>query len=122
MVYVATLNAPSLLSPNVPTVLGGNIGTADGQAVAIDAATGAVLWDVVIPGDPLGGMTVVNDLVFTATFQGKVYALDRKTGATVWTWDAPGGINGWPAVADDVIVWPIGLPNPALLVALRLPR
>ncbi len=122
VVYVATLNAPSMLSPNVPTVLGGNIGTADGQAVAIDAATGAILWDVVIPGDPTGGMTVVNDLVFTATFQGKVYALDRASGAIVWTWDAPGGINAWPAVADDVMIWPVGLPNPALLVALRLPR
>jgi hypothetical protein len=25
-------------------------------------------------------------------------------------------------VADDLIAWPVGLPNPALLVGLRLPR
>ena len=122
VVYLAVVNAPSFLEPDVSTVLGGNLDTMDGQAVAIDAATGAILWDVVVPGDPLGGMTVVNDLVLTGTFQGQVLALDRQTGATLWTWDAPGGINGWPAVADDLIAWPVGLPNPALLVGLRLPR
>jgi len=122
VVYVATLNAPSLYEPGVPEVIGGNVGTMDGQVVAIDARTGAIVWDVVVPGDPTGGATVVNDLVLTATLQGKVLALDRATGATVWTWDAPGGINGWPAVAGDLIAWPVGLPNPALLVGLRLPR
>ena len=122
VVYVAVINAPSLLEPEQTTVLGGNIGTMDGQAVALDAATGAILWDVVVPGDPMAGMTVVNDIVLTGTFQGKGYALDRKTGATVWTWNAPGGINAWPSVADDVVIWPVGVPNPAQLVALRLPR
>ena len=40
-----------------------------------------LLWDVVVPADPMAGMTVVNDVVLTGTFQGKGYALDRKTGA-----------------------------------------
>ena len=122
VVYVATLNAASLYEPDVPEVIGGNVGTMDGQVVAIDARTGAIVWDVVVPGDPTGGATVVNDLVLTATLQGKILALDRATGATVWTFDAPGGINGWPAVADDLIAWPVGLPNPAVLLGLRLPR
>ena len=122
VVYVATINAPSTYEPNVEENIGGNVGTMDGQVVAVDAATGAILWDVVVPGDPTGGATVVNDLVLTATLQGQVLALDRKTGATLWTWDAPGGINGWPAVAGDEIFWPVGLSNPAVLVSLRLPR
>jgi alcohol dehydrogenase (cytochrome c) len=74
------------------------------------------------PGAPLGGATVVNDLVLTGTYQGQVIAFDRASGAQVWTWAAPGGINGWPAVADDLLVWPIGIASPARLVALRLPR
>lgn len=122
VVYVATLNAAATFSPDVPNGLGGPFGSMNGQAIAIDAATGSILWDVQIPGDPLGGMTVVNDLVFTATYQGQILALDRGTGAIVWTWDAPGGINGWPAVADDLIVWPIGVATPARVIALRLPR
>ncbi len=121
VVYVATLNASSIYEPTVPEIIGGNVGMMDGQVVAIDAATGAILWDVFVPGDPTGGATVVNDLVLTATLQGQILALDRATGAVVWTWDAPGGINGWPAVAGDLIAWPVGLPNPALLVGLRLP-
>jgi hypothetical protein len=75
-----------------------------------------------VPGDPTGGATVVNDLVLTATLQGQVFALDRASGDVVWTWDAPGGINAWPAVAGDLLVWPVGLSDPALLVGLRLPR
>jgi outer membrane protein assembly factor BamB len=93
----------------------------NGQVVAIDAATGAILWDVEVDGDPFGGATVVNDLVLTGTFQGDIYALDRATGAEVWRYRAPGGVNGWPAVAGDTIFWPIGLAQPPRLLALRLP-
>jgi outer membrane protein assembly factor BamB len=122
VVYVAVLNSPSTFDPTTPLAVGGSLGTMPGDLVAIDAATGAILWDFAVPGDPTGGATVVNDLVLTATLQGQGFALDRATGDVVWTWNAPGGINGWPAVAGDLIVWPVGLPNPALLVGLRLPR
>jgi outer membrane protein assembly factor BamB len=120
VVYVATLNAPTVLSPNVPAYIGSALGTAPGQIVAIDAANGAILWDVEVASDPLGATTVVNDLVFTATFAGRIYALDRATGATVWTYDAPGLINGWPAVAGDLIVWPVGGARPARLFGFRV--
>ncbi len=121
VVYVATLNAPSVYEPSVPEIIGGNVGTMPGQVVAVDARDGHIVWDVTVPGDPGGGTTVVNDLVLTATLQGEVFALDRATGPTVWQWDAPGGINASPAVAGDLVAWPVGLSNPALLLALRLP-
>ena len=120
VVYVAVINAPSTYYPNRPGYFGSDIGTMNGEMVALDAATGAILWDVEVPGDPFGGATVVNDLVLTGTFQGEILALDRRTGATAWKWTAPGGINGWPAVAGDTLVGPIGLSNPAQLLALRL--
>jgi outer membrane protein assembly factor BamB len=41
----------------------------------------------------VGGATVVNDLVFTATYNGKIYAYNKKTGELVWEYQAPGGIN-----------------------------
>ncbi|MBY0277527.1 PQQ-binding-like beta-propeller repeat protein [Candidatus Binatia bacterium] len=122
VVYVAVVNSPAIYEPELSIGLGGAFGTMNGQAVAIDAATGTILWDVPLPGDPFGGMTVVNDLVITGVYQGTVLALDRATGETVWTWQAPGGINGWPAIADDLMLWPIGASNPSTLVALRLPR
>ena len=58
-----------------------------GEVVAIDATTGRVVWDTKVPGDPLGGATVVNDLVFTALLDGNVVALDRDTGKIVWKHD-----------------------------------
>lgn len=120
MVYVATLNAPTELSPDEPTYIGSELGRAPGEVVAIDAGDGSVRWATEVDGDPLGATTVVGDLVFTATFQGTLYALDRTTGEVVWEHEAPGDLNGWPAVADDLIVWPIGLADPPALVGLRL--
>ncbi|HMQ29001.1 MAG TPA: PQQ-binding-like beta-propeller repeat protein, partial [Acidimicrobiales bacterium] len=120
VVYVATLNAPTELAPDTPAYIGSQLGRAPGEVAAIDAATGELLWSTEIDGDPLGGATVVGDLVFTATYQGHIHALARQTGALVWELDAGGGINGWPAVAHDLIVWPVGLGRPAALLALRL--
>jgi outer membrane protein assembly factor BamB len=120
VVYVATLNAPTTLSPDSPAYIGSELGEAPGEVVAVDATDGAVLWSTEVPGDPLGGATVVGDLVFTGTFQGTLYALARDDGEIVWEHEAPGGLNGWPAVADDLVVWPIGLADPPTLLALRL--
>src|SRR5262249_5917990 len=58
VVYVAVLNAPSTYEPTVPEVIGGDVGTMPGEVVAVDAATGSILWDVQVPGDPTGGATV----------------------------------------------------------------
>ena len=120
VVYVATINAPSTYAPDQPEYIGSNLGTMEGEVVALDAADGRILWDTKVPGDPLGATTVVNDLVFTSTFQGELLALDRENGAIVWRHQAPGGINGWPAVAGDLLVVPVGLANPPRLLALRL--
>ncbi|HZR81125.1 MAG TPA: PQQ-binding-like beta-propeller repeat protein [Candidatus Binatia bacterium] len=120
VVYVATINAPTTLSPNQPAYIGSQFGTMPGEVVAIDAATGAILWDVEVDGDPFGGATVVNDLVLTATFQGSITALDRATGREVGRIAAAGGMNGWPAIAGDTIFWPVGLADPPRLVAYRL--
>src|SRR4030042_5368313 len=89
---------------------------ATGELVAIDAATGKILWDNKFDSLNVGAATVVNDLVFTATFDGKIYAFNNKTGEKVWEYQAAGGINGWPAVKGDTIIFPVGMgENPALI-------
>ena len=99
VVYVATLNAPATLEPDKTAYFGGSIGTQDGEVVAIDAATGKHRWDTKVPGDPMGGATVVNDLVLTGTYQGQLVALDRATGASsppsTWATASPDGLRGW---------------------------
>ncbi|HET8932972.1 MAG TPA: PQQ-binding-like beta-propeller repeat protein [Polyangiales bacterium] len=120
VVYVAELNAPSMYTANATSYFGSSVGTMNGDLVAIDAATGKILWDTSVEGDPTGGVTVVNDLVITATFQGNVIAYARDTGKEVWRWKAPGGINSWMSVSGDTLVIPVGASDPAVLVALRL--
>jgi outer membrane protein assembly factor BamB len=121
-VYVATLNAPTPLQPDQTYYNGGKTGVLPGEVVAIDASDGRIAWDTRVPGDPIGGTTVVNDLVLTGTLQGTLYALDRSTGAIVWSWKAAAGISGWPAVSGSTVVLPTGtIGTSGHLVALRLP-
>jgi outer membrane protein assembly factor BamB len=120
VVYVATLNAPTELAPDETAYLGSQLGTAPGEVAAVRATDGELLWSTEVPGDPLGGATVVGDLVLTATFQGTMLALRRDTGEIVWERDAGGGVNGWPAVAGDLLLWPVGMADPPVLVALGL--
>jgi outer membrane protein assembly factor BamB len=122
IVYVATLNAPATLQPDETAYFGAEMGQHPGEVVAIDARTGKVRWSAKVPGDPLGGATVVNDLVFTALVDGTVVALDRDDGKIVWRKQLAGGINGWMSVAGDTIVVPVGNADPPQLVALSLVR
>jgi len=121
VVYVATLNAPATLEPDTTAYFGGSIGTRDGEVVAIDATTGKHRWATSVPGDPMGGATVVNDLVITGTYQGQVVALDRATGKVVTTIDVGNGIAGWPAAVGDLLLVPTGtVGRPGTLVADRV--
>jgi outer membrane protein assembly factor BamB len=121
VVYVATLNAPATLEPDKTAYFGGSIGTQDGEVVAIDATTGKHRWDTKVPGDPMGGATVVNDLVLTGTYQGQLVALDRATGKIVTTFDVGNGIAGWPAAVGDLLLVPTGtVGRPGTLLAYRV--
>jgi glucose dehydrogenase len=121
VVYVATLNAPATLEPDKTAYFGGSIDTMDGEVVAIDAATGNHRWSTKVAGDPMGGATVVNDLVITATYQGQLIALDRGTGAIVTTIDVGTGVAGWPAAVGDLLLVPTGtVGRPGSLIAYRV--
>ena len=87
---------------------------------AIDAATGTVLWMHTFDRVAFSGVTIVNDLLFTATLDGIVYALSRRDGSVVWQWQAPGGTNSWPAVVGDSVIWAFGLGDDPEVIALRL--
>ena len=44
--------------------------------VAVDARDGSIVWDVKVDGQPFGGATVVNDLVFGSTLTGDLDQLE----------------------------------------------
>ncbi len=122
VVYLPMVNAPITYAGPEQSSSGEKteLGSINSQLVAIDAATGDILWDVELPGDSFGGATVVNDLVFTSVLTGLIIAFDRETGERVLAFQAPGGINGWPAVVDDRLVIPIGFGEPPVLLSLAL--
>lgn len=55
VVYAAVVNAPTTLHPDEPAYIGSELGTQDGEVVAVDAADGAIVWSTPVPGDPRGG-------------------------------------------------------------------
>jgi glucose dehydrogenase len=131
-VYAVAVNMPTEHSPTGWDATSGpeaasaalqhtDFSAASSELVAIDAASGDVVWTHAFDEANFSGVTVANDLLFTATYSGLIYAFDRETGEELWSYQAPAGINAWPAVAGDYIVWPAGVGRPAALIALRLP-
>jgi len=120
VVFIPVINMVVEFTPSQFVAESFDFGAATGELVAIDAATGQILWDKKIDQMVVGAATVVNDLVFTSTYNGMIYAFDRKTGEEVWSYQAPGGINGWPAVSEDTIIFPVGVGQNPVLLALRI--
>jgi outer membrane protein assembly factor BamB len=115
-VYVPVVNVPGDFTPDKFVFETFDMGAGNGELVALDVNTGAPVWNAGFSSVNVGGATVVNDLVFTATLDGMIHALDAKTGEEVWSYQAQGGLNGWPAAAQDFILFPVGLgPSPKLL-------
>jgi len=120
VVYVPVVNMVVEFTPSAFVAESFDFGAATGELVALDAATGQILWDKNINQMVVGAATVVNDLVFTSTYNGLIYAFNRESGEEVWSYQAPGGINGWPAVSGDTIIFPVGVGQTPVLLALRI--
>jgi outer membrane protein assembly factor BamB len=118
--YFATVNEPVTLEPNKTAYFGAQMGKHDGEVVALDVATGTVEWDTKVPGDPLGGVAVVNDLVFTSLLDGTVVAINIDTSKIVWKYKTKGGINGFLSIAGNTVYVPVGQASPPELLALSL--
>jgi outer membrane protein assembly factor BamB len=94
-----------------------------GEMVALDVATGRVLWDRTLPHSPYGAATISSDLVFTTTYDGTVWALRRADGEIVWRARLPGLTNAPVAVAGDTLIAAASVPSQGhepRLVAYRL--
>jgi outer membrane protein assembly factor BamB len=103
-----------------PTVQSGSHNRGSSELIAVDAATGAVLWTVDLPALNFGGATIVNDLVFTSTLDGGIYAFAAANGAEVWAAQAPEGLLSPPAAAGDTLVMAALGGNRPFVFGLRL--
>jgi polyvinyl alcohol dehydrogenase (cytochrome) len=113
-VYVAEAN-----SKNVPTTLtrpapGSATSTSGGFWEALDAATGAILWQNADPAGPtfgdIGQTATANGVVYAGSSdpQGHVFAMDAKTGQTKWSFPTGGSIASGPSIANGTVYWGSG--------------
>ncbi|NJO85006.1 MAG: PQQ-binding-like beta-propeller repeat protein, partial [Blastochloris sp.] len=131
VVYAPVLNLPSVYTATAFDAEDGteavlnttgriNVYDATSEVVAIDAATGEVVWSQTFDEPLFSSVTVVNDLVFTSMYDGTTYVLSREDGSIAWTYEPPGGTIAWPAVAGDTFILPLGIGSRPAIVALRL--
>jgi alcohol dehydrogenase (cytochrome c) len=96
-----------------------------GRFVALDAATGRVLWERRLATPDFGCAAVSNDVVFTSTYDGTVLGLDVRNGRVVWRARLGAGVNACPAVVGDLVLFGAGVRRPGggppELVAFALP-
>ena len=92
-----------------------------GRLVALDAATGKVVWTFSSPRQILGEPAVANGVVFAADYGGTVWALDTQDGRMLWRGNAGGFIwKGGLSLGPRVVL--AGAAAPANgLVAFGLP-
>jgi alcohol dehydrogenase (cytochrome c) len=86
------------------TAFEASVGTATGEMVAVDQATGKVIWDDKLPSSPYGAATVTNNVVFTTTYSGYLYAFNAATGAILLDTPLSSGCNAPVAVDGDYVL------------------
>jgi outer membrane protein assembly factor BamB len=125
-VYAAVNNLGATFTSNLETgIETGNVFAGTGVMVALDQATGKVLWQHDFTSSPYGGAVVTNDVVFTTTFNGMLWALNAKTGAVLWQTQLSAGTNATVIVAGGYVITASSLPlsqtQSANIVAYHLP-
>jgi outer membrane protein assembly factor BamB len=75
-----------------------------GELVALETATGAIVWSVPFPTQILGAATIANDVVFTAGLDGVIRGLSLADGSLLWSGQANAGINAPLAIAGEYLI------------------
>lgn len=125
-VYAAVNNLASTYTNFTnPGVKLGDFTKGTGDMVALDQATGKIVWDTKLTSSPYGAASLTNDVVFTTTFDGKLMAFNTKNGKVLWSAQLPAGTNAPVAIAGDTVItagsFPQGKNQKAQIVAYRLP-
>jgi glucose dehydrogenase len=131
VVYTPVLNLPSRYTATAFDAEDGteavlnttgriNVNEATSEVVAIEAATGSVLWVTEFDEPLFSAPTVLSDVVFISMYDGTTYALSRADGSIVWTYEPPAGTIAWAAAVGDTLILPMGVGSRPVIIALRL--
>jgi glucose dehydrogenase len=126
-VYVAANNLPSTYTNDTEAGMKFKIpfNKGTGDFVALNQATGKIVWDHKFNQSPYGAASLTNDVAFTTTYDGTVWALSTQSGKVLWSAKLPAGSNTPVAIAGDTVItagsFPQGKTQKAQIVAYRLP-
>ncbi len=120
IVFVPVIDLSTKFIPTGLNYSSIDFASAKGELVAIDVNLGKILWYKTFDTMNVGAATIVNDVVFTATYDGMIYAYQAQTGQQLFSYQAPAGINAWPAIAGNMILWPAGVGGTPSIIALKL--
>ncbi|HUD36436.1 MAG TPA: PQQ-binding-like beta-propeller repeat protein, partial [Streptosporangiaceae bacterium] len=97
---------------------------ATGEMVAVNQATGKVIWDDKLPSSPYGAATVTNNVVFTTTYSGYLYAFNAATGAILLKTALSSDSNAPVTIDGDYVIVGAGVQAPKsakqLIIAYKL--
>jgi outer membrane protein assembly factor BamB len=79
------------------------VGSYNGNAYALNAATGAEVWSFLTGGEAFSTPAVVNGVVYVGSNDQNVYALNAITGAEHWSHTTGFDVTSSPAVAKGVV-------------------
>jgi outer membrane protein assembly factor BamB/predicted lipoprotein with Yx(FWY)xxD motif len=123
-VFAAVNNFPvKYTGPAIADLKTPSFSTGTGDLVAVNEASGKVEWDHKLPSSPYGAATIVNNVVFTTTYNGTLYAFNASTGAELWHTALSSTTNAPVAVVGDTLLTAASFPSAAghaLLIAYRL--
>lgn len=110
MIFAPVLNFPSEFNATGlnPASFANGFGSATGVLVALDAATGKIVWQKDQPTATIGGAVVANDVVFTGGLDGVVHGYAVQDGTEVFTYQTTCGLNAPFAVSGDYLYVPAG--------------
>lgn len=83
---------------------------ATGEVVALDAASGKIVWNRELIAPAYGATLVANDVVFATSADGVIHALKASTGGEIWQASLPSGTNAGVMVSGDMLLAGAGLP------------
>jgi alcohol dehydrogenase (cytochrome c) len=99
-----------------------SITKATGEMVAVNVATGKVIWNDKLPSSPYGAAAVTNNVVFTTTYSGYLYAFNAATGAILLKTPLSSGCNAPVTIDGDYVIVGAGVQvsGRQLIIAYRL--
>jgi outer membrane protein assembly factor BamB/plastocyanin len=109
-VFVALLNSAGYYTATGTGEGPESLATANGQVVALDGATGDIVWDVTVPTPLFAAATVINDVVFTGGLDGVVRGFSVDDGTQIFTYQATSGLSAPLGAYGDLLLIPAGAP------------